>query len=988
MIQRRFHHIVISCILALLLAGCAEYDFPWTGPGEGEVVISLSGGEATRSIESPDDLSAATESERRINHLYYFFFPREDGLGSLRGMLTPPTPDESANEAYKDYVIKNVTGGKYRVYVIANMPECVRCNTEDQLLSIILNYRQDNLPVPGDIPMVYEGDATVSKDGSVVRANLQFTCVKVKYNIIFDKTSQEVFGKSGIMLTGVNGLRLSQSTPLILGKKMKDMVSTENVFDSPLPQGRYYAGWSRNDSPAPDRDVITADNEAGAPLSFNDRWVYQGTLYLPERYVRNDNGQSVLHFTGTMVDASLAPNQNGSVEGVTPIGPKVEYDINLGHTDREGQPRQFPRSTYYEIIGEIRNRDFTALEAEVRVRDWVPVNIAGFRHTTLSVNKTRGAVTSIDADSIRFDTNAPEVILGCDEQLDGLPVIVESKLNKETNTISFCINPGIPIESFKEGTQFPPKGKTTMWLQANNVRKYIDVDYEVVPLFEVTPHSTTISWIDDSSQAVLTRVYSYRTNLGGIKSDHFEKNNISGQSKIFIHCPDPKAAVGTITVTALQNPVNTTEHYWTVSPMKDAYSNMAIQLMTTVKPPLGDYRIHFRVINDSQGNDDNSDKAVPFNIEGNTYLENDWNQWNDWWGGCCMYAYTQFGETENNTIPEYFVWKFTPAYPGTVTRADKSSPNVGWYDFTLGFNQYGENQEDHSKRKVTPGSTLLMFCKYLSDNNYNNKRRHRCPHHLDPGIQLFDYEDREGWYLYDPLCSPYYKTFDDKPQIDNVTYTIYSQGRYPVEWYIPYGKAGQNADLFFHIAIGNLRCENIGNGWYKYSFKAKAPRGDYAKSIIFNFSNNTSSKIFGGANYVTGNSEATGTLYSDGTWQKGEPDFNRPLTLPSVQNGFRRVFIKASSAEPSHLHSWVRVGTADTADSQWPGRPLNSTIYTGWYYVDIKSTCNYILPSNGSTKLTDDTPVTPGETPLYMEYSGGAIYNISEHPNFQFKRRR
>ncbi len=61
----------------------------------------------------------------------------------------------------------------------------------------------------------------------------------------------------------------------------------------------------------------------------------------------------------------------------------------------------------------------------------------------------------------------------------------------------------------------------------------------------------------------------------------------------------------------------------------------------------------------------------------------------------------------------------------------------------------------------------------------------------NPGIPLFNYEDREGWYLYDPTCIPYYRVYDDKPTIINVDYVIYTKDNI-TQWCMDFGKKDSN----------------------------------------------------------------------------------------------------------------------------------------------------------------------------------------------------
>ena len=107
--------------------------------------------------------------------------------------------------------------------------------------------------------------------------------------------------------------------------------------------------------------------------------------------------------------------------------------------------------------------------------------MADMGHTTLTVNKTKAKVTSIDNDSIVYTSNRNEVRMGCDLVIDGKPVIVLANHNPEKRTINFGINPEIPIGSFKEGSEFPPVGTTTIWLQAGNIRQSVSYTHLTLP---------------------------------------------------------------------------------------------------------------------------------------------------------------------------------------------------------------------------------------------------------------------------------------------------------------------------------------------------------------------------------------------------------------------------------------------------------------------------------------------------------------------------
>lgn len=964
----------LAIMTGWLLTACSDsYVDSLPAPQPGTITICLGApaqGSRADAADSPDDLSPATADERTITDLRYFAFPSDPdapGAVTLKGALLPPSADEMANERYKEYVVRDVEPGSYRVYVVANMPQCATVGSEEELKALRLTYSPTELPRPGRLPMIYEpvAETVVNPGGTVVTANLQFTCVKVRYNLIFDKENnqhtQDAFGNCGLIIKAVNGQKLSEETPLVLGAPMSGITSNDNTFNAPLTPGRYFASWTRNDNAGGDEDVITVGE--GAPDSYASKWVYQGTLYLPERYTGNNEGQSELTIEAVVVSGTHSPKADGTVDlSSIPTGPVNTYTIPLGHANGQNQPRQFPRGTYYEIIGQIETTEFTELQADVKVSDWVPVPMAHTGHTTLTVDKTVAIVTSIETDSIHYTSNAPEVVMGCDAIIDGQPVIVQYEQDSRRRVIKFRINPAIPIGKFVEGSDLPPKGRTKIWIQANHVRKYLDVTYNVEPLFEVEPEEVTISWLSTSdNDPTYTKTFRFQTNLGGIKGVDFplELRNEAGNAIVRLECADPEAAVGTFTATALCNPGTTTAFSLNLSPRDGSHQEMAKTVTITVKPPIGNYRIYFRAINDNQGA--NNSTEAEFNA---VSPEGGSANWNDSWGAHKLYCYTQMGETDKGNIPEYYVWLFSPSWPGDTMTPDNN--NTGWYYHTYVPDKTATNTLDSSTKTIRPGETLMIF-----NSGADGQHRHRCSHHLDPGIQLFDYEDREGWVLYDPLCAPYYRVYDERPEIVNATYDVYTQKRLN-RWEINYGVANYENGT---ISTYKIKCSNTvgtqvtvdGVTMYHYPSVFKAPAGDLAKNIVYYFEDGTSTTIFGGENFATSDDTARGYCY----WKDNKWTWSR-TPMHVEQPAMRRVYLYNANPYLSNprLYYW---NEGDTPVA-WPGIAMQQ--YNGsstWYCVDIPlKYMNFIL-CDGETKLTGDCTFNNSDPTITITSKGQII---------------
>lgn len=968
----------LAIMTGWLLTACSDsYVDSLPAPQPGTITICLGApaqGSRADAADSPDDLSPATADERTITNLRYFAFPSDPdapGAVTLKGALLPPSADEMANERYKEYVVRDVEPGSYRVYVVANMPQCATVGSEEELKALRLTYSPTELPRPGRLPMIYEpqGETVVDPGGTVVTANLQFTCVKVRYNLIFDKeknqNTQNAFGNRGLIIKAVNGRKLSEETPLVLGAPMSGITSSDDTFNAPLTPGRYFASWTYNDKASGDEDVIAGAE--GVPATYASKWVYQGTLYLPERYTSNNEGQSELTIEAVVVSGTHSPKADGTVDlSSIPTGPVNTYTIPLGHANGQDQPRQFPRGTYYEIIGRIETTEFTELQADVKVSDWVPVSMAHAGHTTLTVDKTVAAVTSIETDSIHYTSNAPEVVMGCDAIIDGQPVIVQYEQDTRRRVIKFRINPAIPIGKFVEGSEFPPTGRTKIWIQANHVRKYLDVTYNVEPLFEVEPEEVTISWLEgQNNDPTYTKTFRFQTNLGGIQGVDFPVVLTKGSAKIKLECADPAAAVGTFTATALCDPVTTTAFSLNLSPRDGSHQEMAKTLTIRVKPPLGDYRIYFRAINDNQGGNDWKD--AEFNA---VATEGGSNNWNDGWNAPKLYTYTQMGETVGGNIPNYYVWVFSESEGWPGDEMVKDDTNTGWYYVQIAPDKTAANSQDGSTKTIRPGETLMIF--NSAPNADTGQHRHRCSHHLDPGIQLFDYEDREGWVLYDPLCAPYYRVYDVRPEIVNATYDVYTQK--PLKsWSISYGvqNYANNVATPYSIYCNNLShtVETIdGVTMYHYPSVFKAPAGDLAKSIVYYFEDGTSTTIFGGENFATSDDTARGYCYlidNKWTWSRTPMHVEPPA--------MRRVYLKNFENWPTpYMHYWVQENNKDS--TTWPGVAMKRLEPDSqWWYLDIELKYNMIIFSNNGSDQSGNTPIGSGTEPTYRNNEGGVI---------------
>lgn len=841
----------------------------------------------------------ATVDECQINDLTLYAFPT--GNGNEGKLLVETLPAPLATMMVEPHVANyqlNIEPGTYHIYVVANMNKVLSdqtIKTEDELKKIVLDYRPTSttgMPVCTNIPMIYEPEKDAAGNLAVteikaagdkyteVAANLKFTCVKVKLNLIFDSSNKEVatnFGGKPFSINSISADKLSPFTHLCWGGKFETPTWEDNAYNKIYKDGIkstpyeassgaavYYTDWTDNRSlPATNNKDDIKGTGTAEKVSPAGKWLFQQTYYLPERYISSESDRSYLTINGKVGNSAVN-----------------NYRINLGHKKNETSTTEvpvFPRGTFYEITGAIKTLGNMELDCKVSIKPWETVPIdADFNHTTLWVSKTEANVTSMKNDYITYNSNAATVEFGCDTKINSKDIIIGTKRGKDANgndSIEFRVNPDIPISAYSAQS-----GTAKFWLKANNLKKYIDVNYDVTPYLDVTKELVIYYNKDDKSQNI--RNIKWDTNLGGIVLD--KTTDIKGSSIISMSVNSSDDATGTFTVTAKEDPVTTTIHEFTVKSKDDSKSQT---VRVTVSPPIGDYRIYFRAINDRSKykGGSGSDNFKGILEEGGT------NNWSDGWNEDAndtsdpitnnhrIYVYTQIGETEDAVTGKG--WLFTDGpmtdnrngWPGEEMVADMT--NTGWYykDFAQNAQSVLNTNKSEGKRTIKPGETLIMF----SNNTYQGQgySLHRCPHHLEPGIPLFDYEDHEGWIVYDPTSDSKWHVYDDMPEIEDIEFKVYTKFEL-FGWYKVYGIAsGTNQFTIWDTnAKNSWECKNVGNGWYKTTIKLKAIKGEHEKNILLKKEDNDKSPTITLFNCNSYEKYGDTGYYQGDKWNPGKPN--------------------------------------------------------------------------------------------------------------------
>ena len=709
--------------------------------------------------------------------------------------------------------------------------------------------------------------------------------------------------------------------------------------------GAYYTSWTETPANANvnNEDIIKVEGEGvAAPANSKEKWLFRATYYLPERYVAQASQQSALKVDGAVGGSAIANSYNinlGHRKDETsttevPTFPRGTYYEIVGRIKSLG-------NISLDCVVGVKDWEMATIDVDLNHTTlWVS-----------STKAEVGSQKVAFIDYLTNVTNG-DIELGCDTEIEKItagksPVIVAT--NDITNhRVRFSINPELSVADFTKANAL--KGTAKVWIKAGNIKKYLYVSYDVTPYFKVDPVDIVIFW-DDKNQNELTKVVNFSTNLGGIQfpSDRSDWKKLSdkeyevkyAQSTINIKCEDTKAADGKFTITATSNPGTTTTHVFTVKSndaVKDAAGKdiyMEQQIRVTVRPPKGNYIIYMRAINDlawCNGGGTEEYKHSLMHDEDSRLGDENYNWRDGWWEEQnadwnsdlsqhadyhYVYIYTQIGETtqgstadKRTTAEWYFGKKYVKDddkrntvssgtdkdkytgewWPGNMMTADYNNPGWYYYSIAVGAKSAGVNGKgtatEGSSKTIKPGQTLLIF----SNGTYLDAgiQSHRFTHHNDPGITLFNYEDNEGWYLYDPLSDPYYRVFDEKPTVVDVEYTIYTKNKKITAWYSQFGVNTGDGLGKFTMWCNNsnvpneFECkeygQNHGNTWYKTILHLKAPLGEYDKILVLKVNGDEiHTTLFDGDNYPStrmhGNRYVVEGSYDPGTkkWSKGAP---------------------------------------------------------------------------------------------------------------------
>lgn len=825
----------------------------------------------TRAVEGDGPVispaQTAEDNELRIQDIRLYIFPESaDHKAEVALNLPLRLPTLSTSKTVETYFINGLTGGsKYTLYLLANFgDDASNLTTEEALEKKVIDYTSNahNL-VPGNLPMVYKHGQTVQIpiDGSeTIDAVMKYACAKIRYNVIFDKTTtgrtetRTHFQDKSLVPSSLTLSNITKESK-ILWDRDRAFYPENKAADKTLGMA-FYTSWNPIPQTAPTDGSEWVTNVSGsigaAPTASPDKWLLRGTVYVPERYVNASTEQTTLTLKSKI----------GSSE--------VEHGTPIGIADGDGNFLDLDRSTYYELVGTIVNTNLKGVQWDLNVQSWEEKTInADFVHTFLHLENTSTTVTSFDDGIIGYDTDGRGAIsLECDNDakitIDGNtyklfeigPAPADASGMKQ---LAIQVNSDVPILKLNEMGK--ASGTAHAFIVAGNIKKRIEIEYNIEPFIEFTPVSMKIQ--DGDGVDPSSRFFEYRTNCGGfimtceeeghsweftdLTTEEVEHKITSDGSnyssfKMKFRENQHSSSEGIIEITENHPDLTTVVHSFVVKAREkldgfpeDIYVNVEIM------PKKENYRVYFRAINDYHTSNDAEFGTVPAE---QTTTGTTGNNWNDYWTNHYLYAYTQYGETPNK-MP---VWRYTSDYGFTSTEFSYKNPttneefrkhtpemtkdagNPGWYFYDLPVSCVGnyvrEGDADDAtaeqKKKYgngpLPGATLMIFY-----SNNGDPDIHRVNQNKDAGIPLGDYNDYESWVLYDPTRDPVYNVYDDKPIVVNTQFVVYSDTKF-TKWENYYG------GNYIYKNLPDIGSDDPDYA-YKYIIELKTPRGEYDKNI-------------------------------------------------------------------------------------------------------------------------------------------------------------
>lgn len=757
-----------------------------TLPGTGEALHNTRAASVPESSYAGEE--AATADESRITSLWFLAYPVDEGKGEI--VVTQLNPEGLA-EAEKTYNIR-MKYGTYRIYVVANIPgidlSYANADGEERLKNCRISY-----PFAADngLPMSYRSTepVTVGENGGSLKAELEFACVKVRCTVLFDNTdfSSNAFGSHVVkMNTSAEGgavwaCNFARETGLWSGLVINP--ETGNATSG-------YPGYYQEGTEFNKEDISSSD--AG-------KWAFRTVFfYLPEHMVTaaEQEQQTSLVVKGKVYSAEGTFLSN------------LVYTIGMGdvlgqETSETEQVRQLPRGRYYDITARITGLG-EELDLTASVTDWTPHNIStqlNGPYTLYVHQNSLGALRAGDEITVPCHTNAATLTYESPTYVvngEAVPVYqVDFERNPATEAITAFtvrIAPQMP-PVLNDGTPLPDY----FYIVAGNLKKKITVTPQLQPYLYVTPEQQTVYIKEVGTRTEHRVTYSYFTNLTNIeitltegrdeKITYQDSGLNNGQGTLTctlsyeggLQAGFPNSLTQTYQVTATGYEQTLTEDvklnivpnamYYRLyfRPKNVTWDNPHIYVYeplftpngTEVRFPVGSYFENALLYSftgmrtfkgwDTQGGEvanpvpSGSDNGGTYNGLNSVFIpENDEQQ--------AYYTHIDYcpdfrqgsysSDCNNNGV--------NVKWPGVRMKSAEAVGHPGWFYFDLPL-------------LAQPGKALIMFANGHSGPSDNNKY-YRYPAHMEPGVPLYNFADKEGWFLYDVDKGDANEFVDDKPE--------------------------------------------------------------------------------------------------------------------------------------------------------------------------------------------------------------------------------
>ena len=793
--------------------------------------------DATSTRTQTGDEADATQDERRVTSLWFMAYPTPDGGGETLVRQLLRSGDNELTHEYKTFNIRIKAGTYRIYVVANMPEIDPQTTEEDlkEIILDYRNGTGDNatlvLPSPKStdgLPMVYESEQDIiitAAQSEAITAELVFTCVKVRCTLWFDNTtdghsdnghSNAVFGKNYLLMESVTGRNIATQAPLLpTGKAIEGMELLSTALN-----GRYADGVYSEDAHE------TLDFTSDDPQA-NGQWAYRTTFYLPEHYVKQNSDQSYLDITAALHDATGTRKAN--VAYTLPLGDEPTTDDDLRQL-----PRGKYYDIVGKIVnlgGEIEStvsiEDWTLqkvnTELESQYHLWV-------EKTVIPELEAGKAVT------FAIRTDAPELVIGQgrftapDQGVTQStePFIITLNKNEAGEYVSVTVelNPLLPPNAtipeayryFSIRIPNPENGTGDEYI----LSKQIDIKkITFSPYLNVTPEEYVIYIRDIANLPKHEVSFTYITNLREVTVKYGETEipaNTTGSGfQIGEHITvtnsglDPDTGMGTLTVTLDEpyEPANFPVEQTLTFDYSASYTlgintwSDTDQSLVRIIPNAQTYRLHFRPVGDSWTNPhiyvyeplygmdgkemriqnssggDDGEHALQYSFTGKRTFKG-WTEQ----GGKISWSNQQKEDKGNYWLVDYgwdpirtelYVYydnidyspdfrtdccasDVNPKWPGVKMKEDTENP--GWFYFDL-------------PALAEPDKTLIMFAEGHDGPSGANVAQYRYPAHMVPGVPLYDYADKDGWFLYDYMKGDQNEFVDDKPNISDLpTYRI------------------------------------------------------------------------------------------------------------------------------------------------------------------------------------------------------------------------